>query len=74
MTDSPENYPDWDDLTDEQRWQVAELSALIETLDREQTALDKIAHDDPIGVVAFGDRDEWIDKRLNPKDAPDELG
>lgn len=66
-----ENY--WDrepgELTDEDRWDLAELQTLVEIVDRQQDGLEQLAHDDPMGLVWFGDRDEWVDRRLSRKPA-----
>lgn len=56
------------DLTDRQRWDIAELSCVIENIDREQMALDQLQRDDPVGLVWFGERDDWVDSRLSRKD------
>ncbi|MCV7408782.1 hypothetical protein AWC05_07700 [Mycobacterium florentinum] len=42
----------------------AMYAALDEALDEQQAALERLAHDDPIGAVVFGDNDDWVDKRL----------
>ena len=40
---------------------IAQLDAV---LDDEQSRLDRLAHDDPVGVIWFGDNDDWIDEHL----------
>jgi len=45
-------------------------------LERKQEFLDQLTHDDPVGLVWFGDNDAWIGKRLRQwriQAAPDEL-
>lgn len=58
---------DPDDLTPDEIRQVAEIYELDRQLDDEQRALEKLEHDDPVGMVWFGDRDDWIDSRLSRK-------
>jgi hypothetical protein len=43
---------------------VSELALLDLGLDHEQAALQRLADEDPVGMVAFGDRDTWLDSRL----------
>jgi hypothetical protein len=45
--------------------QQLELAQLDADLDDKQRRLEQIAHDDPVGYVWFGDRDNWINQRLN---------
>lgn len=45
---------------------VAELALLYQGLDDEQELLQQLAHDDLVGFIAFGDDDQWVDKRLHP--------
>lgn len=47
-------------LSDEE----SELGLIDADLDRQQAALDKLMHDDPVGMTWFGDRDDWVDKRM----------
>lgn len=63
--DHPENLNS--DLSDDDRWQIAELSVLIEGLDRHQNALERLEHDDPLGFCAFADRPGWVEARLHGK-------
>jgi hypothetical protein len=65
MADSPEDIND--DLSDDDRWAIAELSCLIETIDRQQAALEQLAHEDPVAATWFGGDDEWVDSRLSRK-------
>jgi len=57
---------DEDDLTAAERWPLAELDVLDEVLDTQQQRLDELYHRVPLGVLWFGDRDDWIDKRVKP--------
>lgn len=41
-----------------------EVTRLDLTLDEQQMRLDQLAHEDPVGVVWFGDNDDWIDAHL----------
>jgi hypothetical protein len=43
---------------------MRELLAIDLELDEQLEKLERITHDDVLGMEAFGDRDEWIDKRL----------
>ncbi len=54
-----------DDPDDEDEAQVHELAAIDLNLDDEQARLDELMHTDTVGVIWFGDSDDWIDKRLN---------
>jgi hypothetical protein len=65
MTDfeHPENFNDH--LVDDDRWFLAEWSAVIEALHRHQAELKRLADEDPMGYVLFGENDEWIEKRLS---------
>lgn len=44
----------------------SELAQLGLDLEREQEALERLAHTDPIGLDWFGHDDAWVDKRLHP--------
>ena len=51
------------------RWSTSNSNA-------NRNALDQLTHDDPVGLVWFGDNDAWIGKRLRQwriQAAPDEL-
>lgn len=61
--DHPENFNE--DLTDDDRWGVAALSVLINQIDRQQEALERLWDEDTVGMVWFGDDDAWVDKRLS---------
>jgi hypothetical protein len=78
MIDDDDDF--WGELNDEERHQVEDLADLIATIDRRQVALERLVDRDPVGMVWFGqsdeyDRhrrdagyggpDEWIDKRLD---------
>lgn len=41
-----------------------ELKALDAELDRDRYRLEQLAHKDTVGLVWFGDSDEWIEKHL----------
>lgn len=43
--------------------EVLALAQLDASLDDHQRRLDRLAHEDPVGLVWFGDNDEWIDRR-----------
>jgi hypothetical protein len=51
-----------DDADELQRLEFVQLG---NHLDDKQALLDKLAADDPVGVVWFGDRDDWVDSRLS---------
>lgn len=34
-------------------------------LDAQQASLQQLQHEDPVGMVWFGDDDQWVDKRLD---------
>lgn len=42
---------------------MRELLAIDLVLDEQLEKLQRLMHDDALGMAAFGDRDEWIDKR-----------
>ena len=69
MTDHPENYGEGRDLTDSQRWTVAELMTLDQVLDRQQDGLEQLAAEDPVGLVWFGEKDAWVDARLSRRNS-----
>ena len=54
------------DANDAHERQILELALLDAELDVEQQRLDQLAHEDPVGLVWFGDNDDWLDKRLRP--------
>lgn len=74
MDDHPENF-DFDDegldLTDEQRWLLAELEILDVILEGQEAGLEGIADADPVGFIAFADRDDWLDSRLGRGTPPE---
>lgn len=41
---------------------VLELAQIEHAMDEQQRHLDRLAHDDPVGLVWFGDDDAWIDR------------
>jgi hypothetical protein len=47
------------------RLRVDELADMNANLDAQQRALEQLQHDDPVGMVWFGDRDDWVDSRLS---------
>jgi hypothetical protein len=47
-----------------ERRQVDELCQLFDDLDAHQAALERLAHEDLLGLMWFGDRPGWIDERL----------
>jgi hypothetical protein len=63
MTDDPIDPVERRNNEDE-RMQL-ELAQLDGRLDDQQQRLEQIAHEDPVGVVWFGDDDAWLDKRLS---------
>jgi hypothetical protein len=65
----PENFFGYD--ADDDRWQIAELSVLINVIDRQQEQLERLVDADPVGAVWFSDDDAWWDKRLG-RNAPQE--
>jgi hypothetical protein len=62
MTDDPIDPVERMNREDE-RAQL-ELAQFDSSLDDQQQRLEQIAHDDPVGLIWFGDRDEWLNKRL----------
>lgn len=47
------------------RARIDELNAWDDAMDEQQRGLERIAHDDLIGLTMFGDRDEsWLEPRL----------
>jgi hypothetical protein len=44
---------------------VSEMALFSLGLEGQFNALQRIGHDDPIGVTMFGDRPGWLDKRLD---------
>ena len=46
----------------------SELALLEVQLDDEHQALKRLEHEDPVGAIWFGDRDDWVDARLHRKD------
>ncbi|MGA8250684.1 MAG: hypothetical protein WBW75_24490 [Mycobacterium sp.] len=67
MADHPENYTNNESFSDDDRWEAAELSVLIGIIDRQQEALERLAHDDPVGAVWFGSDDDWVDAHLKTR-------
>jgi hypothetical protein len=61
MSAHPENRGDDGGLSPEER---AVFAAMDEVVDEHQAALERIADADPLGFIAFSDRDDWLDKRL----------
>jgi hypothetical protein len=57
------SYDDPENLTPEECKQLAEFLNVMELGDQ-QEKLERLWHADPVGMVAFGHDDQWIDKRL----------
>jgi hypothetical protein len=62
-----------DDFDDADRWDIAELVVLIQAINRQGKALERLYDEDPMGMCWFGESDQygnpdaWIDKRLSWK-------
>jgi hypothetical protein len=50
------------------RLRVDELAEMIASMDTQQRGLEQLQQDDPVGMVWFGDDDQWVDSRLSRKD------
>jgi hypothetical protein len=69
MTDHDDEQPDEpvdpvERRNAEDEAQALEWANIDLDLERQQEALEQLMHDDPLGVIAFGDSDGWLDKRL----------
>jgi hypothetical protein len=63
--DEPEPVDPVEAMNQAEERQVVELVNLDQDLDEQQEKLDRLMHDDTVGVIWFGDDDAWLDKRLN---------
>lgn len=67
MSDHSDNQDDEPDpvarMNAEDERQQLELVLLDQDLDEQQEKLERLWHTDSIGMVAFGESDEWLDKR-----------
>jgi hypothetical protein len=64
MDDDEFRTPEERQADEQERRQVAEVYQLERQLDDQQRGLEQLQQDDPVGLVWFGDRDSWVDKRL----------
>jgi hypothetical protein len=66
MSDNDDEFrtPEERRADEEEERQVLEIALLFRDLDDHQAALERVAFEDPVGFIAFGDDDSWIDKRL----------
>jgi hypothetical protein len=47
------------------RARVDELKEMSANMNTQQRGLEQLQHDDPVGLVWFGEDDDWVDSRLS---------